>query len=58
MRKNELYDFAAEKRHETDDAFLVFDGSQEIWLPKSMTEENGDGTFTIPAWMAEEKGIV
>ena len=25
---------------------------------KKLTEDNGDGTFTIPEWLAVEKGIV
>ena len=58
MAKSELYDFAGQKRNETEKAFLIFDGDQEVWLPKSHVEENGDGTFTIPQWLAEEKKIV
>ena len=58
MSDPELYDFAAELKHETPNAFLVTDGTDDYWLPKSMTEDNGDGTFTIPAWKAEELGIV
>lgn len=54
----ELYDFAATLKHETDAAFLVTDGIKDYWLPKSMTENNGDGTFTLPEWLAVEKGIV
>jgi tRNA-splicing ligase RtcB len=41
-----------------DKAFLVNDGDKDYWLPKAMTENNGDGTFTIPEWLAIEKGIV
>ena len=39
-------------------AVLVNDGDKDYWLPKSLTENNGDGTFTIPEWLAIEKGIV
>lgn len=53
-----LYDFAAELRHETDKAYLLFDGFKEFWVPKAHSENNGDGTFTIPQWLAEEKEIV
>lgn len=58
MTDSKLYDFAAELKHETANAYLVNDGDKDYWLPKSMTEDNGDGTFTIPQWLAEEKGIV
>lgn len=53
-----LFDFAAELKHETDKAFLVNDGEKDYWLPKRFTEQNADGTFTIPEWLAVEKGIV
>lgn len=46
---------------ETDLAILFFDGTKEIWLPKSQLEdrsEYSDGTeITIPAWLAEEKDL-
>ena len=58
MTDPKLFDFAAELKHETDNAFLVNDGTKDHWLPKKFTENNGDGTFTLPLWMAEEKGIV
>lgn len=60
MQKGEikLYDFAAELKHETDGAFLVTDGDKDYWLPKSLTENNGDGTFTLPEWLAVKKGIL
>ena len=56
--KIRLYDFAGEKRRETERAFLIFDGTKEIWFPKACTEDNGDGTFTVPEWLAIEKEIV
>jgi len=58
MNDIKLYDFAAELKHETENAFLVNDGDNDYWLPKGMTENNGDGTWTIPYWMAYEKGII
>jgi hypothetical protein len=57
MISPKLFDFAAELKHETEKAFLVNDGTADHWLPKHFTENNGDGTFTIPEWMAVEKGI-
>jgi hypothetical protein len=58
MTDAKLFDFAAELKHETANAFLVTDGDKDYWLPKKLTENNGDGTFTLPEWMAIEKGIV
>lgn len=56
--KDKLFDFAAELKHETQNAFLVFDGDKEHWLPKSLTENNGDGTFTVPEWLAIKNKLV
>ena len=54
----ELVDIAAELRHETEKAFLIFDGAKTVWLPKSQVEQNGDGTFTMPEWLAIEKELI
>lgn len=58
MAKSELYDFSGQIRHETEKAYLIFDGTKEVWLPKAQTQDNGDGTFTIPRWLAEKKELV
>ena len=28
------------------------------WVPKSQVEDNGDGTFTMPEWLAFDKGFI
>ncbi len=28
------------------------------WVPKSQVEQNDDGTFTMPEWLAKEKGFI
>jgi hypothetical protein len=53
-----LFDMAAEIRRETDKAWLLFDGTKEAWVPKSQVEDNKDGTFTMPEWLAKDKGFV
>jgi len=65
-----LIDIAAELRHETNAAYLLYDGREEIkkgdtvkselriWVPKSQVENNDDGTFTMPEWLALEKGFI
>lgn len=58
MPDSKLTDIAAELRHETERAYLIFDGAQEVWLPKSQAERNSDGTFTLPEWLAKEKGLI
>ncbi len=56
--ESNIIDIAAEKRHETEKAFLLFDGDKEVWLPKSQVEENGDGTYAMPEWLAHDKGLI
>jgi hypothetical protein len=58
MPKSELFELAAEVRGETDQAWRLFDGTKTEWVPKSQVENNKDGTFTMPRWLAEEKGFV
>lgn len=54
----EIVDIAAEIKIETDKAFRLYDGNKTEWVPKSQVENNGDGTFTMPMWLAKEKGFI
>ena len=58
MPKTELFEVAAQIRHETEKAYLLFDGTKEAWVPKSQVENHQDGTFTLPQWLAEKVGFV
>jgi hypothetical protein len=53
-----LVDIAAELRHETLKAWLIYDGDQEMWVPKSLVENNSDGTFTMPEWLAKKIELI
>jgi hypothetical protein len=54
-----LVDVEAELRRETDLAFLVFDGTTEVWLPKSLVEhDTSDNTFAMPEWLAKDKRLI
>lgn len=55
--RSDLIDVACEVRRETDKAFLIFDGSQEVWLPKALVEVS-DGEATMPEWLALERGLI
>ena len=57
-QKVRLTDIACEVRRETEKAWLIFDGATEAWLPKSQVERNPDGTFTMPEWLASDKGLL
>lgn len=37
---------------------LDFGGKEPAWFPKSQVEDNGDGTWSMPEWLAMEKGAV
>lgn len=58
MPKSELIDIAAQVRGETPKAYRLTDGVKTEWVPKSQVEDNGDGTFTMPEWLAKDKGFV
>ncbi len=68
MPKKELIDVAAELRAETPKAYLIYDGREEnfegevreirVWIPKSMVEYDGKQTFTMPEWLAKDKGFI
>jgi hypothetical protein len=55
--ENEMIDIAAELRHEIQAAYLLADGAREAWVPKSQVEDNGDWTYTMPSWLAKDKGL-
>ena len=53
-----LVDIAANVRGETRLAFHLDAGGFPEWVPKSQVEDNGDGTFTMPEWLAFDKGFI
>lgn len=57
-REARLTDVAAEIKRETEKALLLSDGATEAWVPKSQVEDNRDGTFTMPEWLAKDKGLI
>jgi hypothetical protein len=58
MPKSELFDIAAQIIAETEKAWKLYDGRIEAWVPKSQVENNGDGTFTMPVWLAKDKEFI
>ncbi len=57
-KKHNIIEIAAELRGETDKAFRLYDGTKTEWVPKSQVENNEDGTFSMPEWLAEDKGFI
>ncbi len=58
MSDPKLIDIAGELKAETEKAFRIFDGKATEWVPKSQVEQNDDGTFTMPEWLAKDKGFI
>lgn len=71
MKEDKLVDIDADLVHETmphhedEGAFCVkidedtfHEEAKRFWLPKSQVQNNNDGTFTMPEWLAIEKGLV
>ena len=57
--KSNLVDIDANLRHQTDKAYLLdFGGDEPAWVPISQVEDNRNGTFTMPEWLAREKGMI
>lgn len=58
MPKPEIIDIAVQVRGETPKAYRLYDGKVTEWVPKSQVEDNGDGTFAMPIWLAKDKGFI
>jgi len=56
--RSDIVDIAAEKCGESEKAIKLDDGATKAWVPKSQIEENDDGTFSMPEWLANEKGFI
>ncbi len=57
-KASKLIDIRAEARAETQKAFQLYDGKRTAWVPKSQVEDNGDGTYTMPEWLATNCGFI
>jgi len=59
MKMHDIREVEGILLYETDKSFLILvDGEDKVWLPKSLVENNEDGTFSLPEWLAIEKGWV
>lgn len=57
--KVELVDIAGEIKHETEKAYLFYDGSKTVWIPKSQCEwDEMDKVMTMPERVAMDKGLI
>lgn len=58
MGRKILVDIEARLKHDTEKAYLLITPKGEVWVPKSQVENNEDGTFTMPEWLAIEKELI
>jgi len=63
----EMVEISCELIHETARAFRIFDGSKDIWVPKSQCawdpergqpETGKAGTLLIARWFAKKEGLI
>ena len=58
--------FTCEVKNETSEAYLLNDGSQDVWIPKSQIKDEEMSfkgnieylEFGIPEWLALKKGMI
>lgn len=56
---SELFDFACTIKLDRPLSWLVNDGTQDVWVPKSIGEyDDRDHVMTVPQWFAKEKGLI
>jgi len=57
--RSNIVEFAALLVHETKRAVLLDHGADKpVWLPKSLVEDNGDGTWGPPEGVLIDKGVI
>lgn len=57
--RSDLVDIAGEVRRETERAYLFFDGTKEVWIPKSQCQwDQDDKTMAMSEWQAKDKGLI
>lgn len=60
MRKNhDFIEIAEVLRHETQQAYLLFEGDKEVWIPKSLCRWDGaEKVMQMPEGLALDKGLI
>jgi len=63
--KSNIVDVALEKKMTKGGGTAFSQGDKDengrevwIWIPTSQVEDNGDGTFAMPEWLAKDKGLI
>ena len=62
LMESKTIKFYGELKSETNGAWLVFDGINEVWIPKSQAKirqiRGFDYEIAVPGWLAKKKGII
>ena len=59
IKRHEITEIAGEVHHETEKAYLFYDGINKVWLPKSQCQwDEDEQTMSVPEWLALEKGLI
>ncbi len=56
--RSNIIDIAGDILIDREAAVLFYDGTREVWLPKSQIEIGTDGTVAMPEWLAREKELI
>lgn len=51
-------DVACREVFRTGGAVKLFDGCREEFVPLSQVNDNGNGTWSMPEWLAHKKGFI
>lgn len=54
--KNQTVRLMLKIRHVSNNHLLLYDGIENHNIEKKLVKINKDGTFTVPLWLAEQKG--
>lgn len=56
--QSKTVEIEAEIKHSTDSALKLYDGKTTCWVSRHLVTDNGNGTFTMPEWVAKDKGLI
>jgi hypothetical protein len=43
---------------EKERSIELFDGTRKEWFPTSQVTDNEDGTYSMPEWLAKDRGFI
>ena len=58
MSNDAPIDIAATIIADITKSYYLHAGTKTEWVLKSQVQDNNDGTFTMPHWLAKDKGFI